>query len=165
VGWHHVFVDRHGVLGSGRRLLKNVEAWRTSYNLISGSSAGVDFRVSTTNSYLYLMLEHDREGPHHSRWAVIAHDGMLSAQYRADGGEWYHQWGLLNPLKTNTWYRLRLRIDEVNGFKIEVRERDGCPATNTACGATFSAFLPKGESWRFGTAIQHGDPAWRRVAG
>ncbi|MCL5994832.1 MAG: RHS repeat-associated core domain-containing protein, partial [Chloroflexi bacterium] len=148
--------------GDGNPVWRNLgaeayrESWRNSYNLVNGDSASVDFRVNAANTYLYLMLESDRNGPNHSRWAVFAHDNRLSVQYRLNGGDWLYQWGLLNPLKTNTWYRLTLRVDEANGFRIEVRERDGCSSTG-ACGASYSNFMPAGKSWRFSTAIYRGE--------
>ena len=126
---------------------------RTAYALTSGESASVDFRVNISNTELYLMLENDPGLASHSRLAVVAAQNKLLVQTRLNGGAWGYPKDLVSRVITNTWYRLTLRVDDVNGFRLELREREACNLASTTCAAVYSQRMPAGKSWRFATAI------------
>ena len=131
------------------------ETYRSAYALSTGESASVDFRVNVTHTdtQLYLMLEADRGLATHSRLALLVANNKLSVQTRSNGGTPTYPKDLVSALKTYTWYRLTLRVDDVNGFRLELREREACNLASTTCAAVYSQRMPAGKSWRFATAI------------
>jgi hypothetical protein len=79
-----------------------------------------------------------------SRFGINLIYGKLFARYQVNGQGWVYPKDLINPVKTNAWYRLTLRVDDLNGFRIELRERDG-----GAASATYTYPMPAGKTWRF----------------
>ncbi len=123
----------------------NSYLYRTAFSLSHEQSASIDFKVDAPDTWLHLALE-STDGGTYSRWAVLATD-RLFVQY-AENDVWAYPQDLINPVKLNTWYRATLRVDDVNGFRIEVRERDGAGAS-----ASYSRRMPAGKRWRFFHAI------------
>ncbi len=136
----------------GQNVVKSVGTgvdWNANFyrnaNLISGQSASIDFKVDATDTSTHLALE-SYDGGVYNRWAMIATGNKIFVQYILNVNPLtviYPQ-DLINPVKLNTWYRVTLRVDDVNGFKIEVRERDG----GTTSGS-YSLQMPAGKTWRF----------------
>ncbi|MBI4790951.1 MAG: hypothetical protein HY782_28305, partial [Chloroflexi bacterium] len=127
----------------------NGNFYRNAYGLTHGQSASIDFKVDSAETYLHLALE-SSDGGVYSRWALIAAQSKLYVQYNNDGW-WIYPQDLINPVKLNTWYRLTLRVDDVNGFRIEVRERDGAGASGG-----YTRAMPAGKTWRFHSWIYRG---------
>ncbi|MCL5264634.1 MAG: hypothetical protein M1343_05495 [Chloroflexi bacterium] len=98
--------------------------------------------MDATETYAHFALENDSGGTYR-RWAFISAGGKAFVQYADDTG-WYYPQDLINPVKTNTWYVGILRADDVNGFRIEVHERD-----NPSVSGTYTHAMPTGLSWRF----------------
>jgi len=121
----------------------NANFYRNAYSLVNGTSASVDFKVDYTDTVAHFALE-SNDGGTYSRWAVIAASNKIYVQYQANSQGYIYPKDLINPVKTNVWYRVTLRVDDLNGFRIEVRERDGAGAS-----ATYSYPMPAGQSWRF----------------
>jgi hypothetical protein len=86
------------------------------------------------------------DGGSYSRFGINLNNGKLFAQYLVNAGayNWVYPKDLINPVETNTWYRLTLRVDDLNGFGVELRERDG-----GAASATYTYPMPAGKTWRF----------------
>ncbi|MCL5264637.1 MAG: RES domain-containing protein [Chloroflexi bacterium] len=98
--------------------------------------------MDATETYAHFALENDTGGTYR-RWAFISAGGKAFVQYADDTG-WYYPQDLINPVKTNTWYVAILRADDINGFKIDVHERD-----NPSVSGTYTRPMPTGLSWRF----------------
>ncbi len=145
----------------GQNVLKSTGTgvdWNSNFyrnaSLVNGQSATVDFKVDSGDSYLHLAVD-SNDGGVYSRWAIIAAGNRIFVQQivnLAASGAAYPQ-DIINPIKLNTWYRLILRVDDVNGFKIEVRERDGAGATGS-----YTYSMPAGKAWTFHSWI------WRNTA-
>ncbi len=53
---------------------------------------------------------------------------------------------MLNPFKAYTWYRVTLRVDDTNGFRLDVREREG---SASASYTALTTAMPTGKAWSF----------------
>ncbi|MCL5264643.1 MAG: RHS repeat-associated core domain-containing protein [Chloroflexi bacterium] len=98
--------------------------------------------MDATETYAHFALENDTGGTYR-RWAFISAGGKAFVQYADDTG-WYYPQDLINPVKTNTWYVAILRADDINGFSIDMHERD-----NPSVSGTYTRPMPTGLSWRF----------------
>ncbi|MBI5653894.1 MAG: hypothetical protein HZC40_26115 [Chloroflexi bacterium] len=110
--------------------------------LANGQSISIDFKVDAPDTRLHLALD-SSDGGVYSRWALLAMNGVLYAQYTDAANQW-HYVIVLNPIKLNAWYRVTLRVDDSAGFKLDVRERDGGTS-----GASYSYPMAAGKRWKF----------------
>jgi RHS repeat-associated protein len=155
--WQYNGYQTLGHNDGGQQVLKSTGpggyTWASNFaryccDLISGRSMVVDFKVDNANSAAHFSVETNQGG--YSRFGVIADVNKIFMQ-TIIGGNVVHT-DLINPVKVNTWYRVRLILDDANGFKAEVWERDaGSPY------ATLTASMPAGKQWNFHHWINAGN--------
>ena len=100
------------------------------------------FKVDAANSGAHFTVEANDAA--YQRFGVYADGGVLYAQ-TVNNGVYRYPTVLLNTLQINTWYVLRMVVDDSGrGFYVEVyKESD--PTTRSS----FSQWMPIGKSWRF----------------
>ncbi|MCL5264647.1 MAG: hypothetical protein M1343_05560 [Chloroflexi bacterium] len=138
------YVDngQYTIRSTGTNADYSANFYRNAYSVPTGNEVRFEFKVDATETYAHFALENDTGGTYR-RWAFISAGGKAFVQYADDTG-WYYPQDLINPVKTNTWYVAILRADDINGFKIDVHERD-----NPSVVGTYTRPMPTGLSWRF----------------
>jgi RHS repeat-associated protein len=115
---------------------------RTTNALSHGKSVALDFRLDNINSGAHFVIEDSIN----SRFGVVANGGNVFLHYISNGGGWSSGATLVSGLSTNLWYRLTLTVDDVNGFKAEIRQRDSGAGYASATWA-----MPTGRTWHYKT--------------
>ena len=146
---------------AGNGLLRSTGAGGASYasnfyrngNISSGQSVAVDFRLDGTSTSAHFSLEVPSNNA--CRIGLVALSGKMVAQIIGCNYNNAVYTDLVNPTKTNTWYRVTLKVSDSSGFVLTVRERDtGAAAVN------YSVAMPAtGQAWRFHHWIDTGN-AW-----
>jgi len=117
----------------------NANFYRTT-SLGTGQGLQVRFKVDAANTQALFAIETSDSS---RRFAVSAQAGKLVVQYN-DGGGWRYPVDLLASLALNTWYVLRIVVDDVRGGYIEAYQ-ESAPAVR----GSYQQWLPTGLSWRF----------------
>ncbi|MFQ5645075.1 MAG: LamG-like jellyroll fold domain-containing protein, partial [Thiogranum sp.] len=126
----------------------NGNFYRNDYSLASDESVQLEFQVTSTNPTAHFAVESA------GTWGQTQYN-RLSLLVRNNGFEVQEYVGLANPqiiytalptqLQSNTWYVLTIVADDLNGFSLQVYEKEN-PANS---GIYRTNAFPKGESWRF----------------
>ncbi len=101
------------VKNSGTGSNYDAHFYRTSYSLSSGQGLQVRLKVSRTDANAHVSIE--ANDATYRRFGVIAGSGKLSVQYN-DGSGYRYPADLLTGLQANTWYVVRIVVDDVRGF-------------------------------------------------
>lgn len=130
--------------GTGADFAANFE--RVGFTLGHGQWLQLRFKVDATNTAAHFGIQSDASST--DRLAIIADQGKIYTQYRTAGGAWVLPKDLINPVQLNTWYVLRLRIDDVGGFELQVYQEN-----NALVRGTYHVNMPTGKSWGFFHAL------------
>jgi hypothetical protein len=118
--------------------------YRPTYNLQDGHELSIRFNSSTVNSRGHFSIE-SRDGGLYNRFGIVMYSSQaLRVQYRDDSNVWKTSAPLIDAVQPNTWYVVRIRLDDRHGFIGEVYEE-----ANPANGGAFSVPMPAGKNWRF----------------
>jgi len=124
--------------------------YRNAYSLINGKGLQLRFKVSQTDTGAVFAIEANDSTSR--RFGVIADAGKLYVQYRDDGTTWRYPADLLTNLQVNTWYVLRIVVDDSGrGFYIEAYQEN-----NPTVRGSYNITMPTGKSWRFHHWIYRG---------
>ncbi len=123
---------------------------RGAYNLASNQGLQLRFKVDITNTAAHFSVE--ANDATYRRFGVIADYGKLYVQY-GDGGGWRYPADLLPNLQLNTWYVLRLVLDDTGrGFYVEAFQE-----SDPAIRGSYTQWMPTGKQWRFHHWIWRGN--------
>jgi len=144
------------VLECGDSVLKNIghpdASWRSkvfySIPMTSGDSATVQFKLDTLNSKANFAVENGSDGSA-NRFGIEADLGRIYVKVFT--GTFFFPSTLISPTKLNTWYELTLKVDDVQGFQIVLRD------TETGSVATYTRAMPAGLQWRFSHYVIEGN--------
>jgi uncharacterized repeat protein (TIGR01451 family) len=117
----------------------NSTFYRTA-TLSSGQGLAVRFKVDNTNPMTVLAVE-TADGS--KRFGIYALSGKATVQYN-DGSGWRYPADLIPTLQANTWYVLRIVLDDARGFYMEAY-----PENTPSLRASYQQWLPTGQAWRF----------------
>ena len=120
--------------------------YRTS-TLTTGNGIQLRFKVDATNTSAHFAIE-TADGT--KRLCVRADNGMLQLQYN-DGGGFRYPADLVKNVTLNTWYVVRIVIDDTRGSYVEVY-----PESDPSKRAAYQQYLPTGQAWRFHHWIYRG---------
>lgn len=123
--------------------------YRSSYNLTSGKSLQVRFKVDVTNPVGVFYIE--ASDPTYRRFGVIVDEGRIYVQI-IDGGPWILPGNLISNLETNTWYTLQITLDDVGGF-IVTAFKESDPSVR----GSYRYQMPAYRSWHFRHDIYRGN--------
>ena len=125
--------------------------YRTSYDLTDGEGAELRFKVDQGNPFAHFSLEANNSP--YLRFGVIAWKNRIDVQYNDDGAAWVYPKTLVSDLKPNTWYVVRLAVnDGGGGFLAEVYEE-----ANPTVKNSYTRPMPVGKQWRFHHWIAYGN--------
>jgi len=110
--------------------------------ITSGGAVLLDFKLGQTDTDAHFTLESGVNGA--ARWSINNINGVLYAAWSGPSG-WEGFVPLIAVAKANTWYRMKLTLDDASGFVAEVWERD-IPG---GISARYQRAMPAGGSWRF----------------
>lgn len=118
---------------------------RSTCAVSSGQAVDVDFRADSSSPAAYFMLETNTTPPNWARWAIRIFNGVINANYASDGSTQVDGVTLVNPVKINSWYHLRLTVSDSSGYRIRIWERDssGVPIADWGTG------MPSGKTYCF----------------
>jgi hypothetical protein len=123
--------------------------YRTSYSLTSGKGLQVRLKVDGTKTQAHVTVE--ANDATYRRFGVIAKDGKLAVEY-VDGSNARYPAELLSSLQANTWYVVRLVVDDGSGFYAEAYQE-----SSPTVRGSYHTWMPTGKSWRFHHWIWQGN--------
>ena len=126
-------------LGTGSNY--DAHFYRTSYSLSSGQGLQVRLKVSQTDANAHVSIE--ANDATYRRFGVIASSGKLYVQYN-DGNGYRYPSDLLTGLQADTWYVVRIVVDDVRGFYVEAYQE-----SNPTLRGSYNTWMPTGKQWRF----------------
>lgn len=115
--------------------------------LSSGDSATVQFKLDSANSKANFDVENGSDGAA-NRFGIEADLGRIYVKVFT--GTFFFPSTLISPTKLNTWYELTLKVDDVQGFQIALRD------TETGSVATYTRAMPTNLQWRFSHYVIQG---------
>ncbi|MDQ1301913.1 MAG: hypothetical protein QG637_1835, partial [Chloroflexota bacterium] len=131
----------------GNNVVKSAGAgtnWNSAFNrtatLSSGQGVSVRFKVDHTNPMAVLAIETTDSS---KRFGIYALSGKATVQYN-DGSGWRYPADLIPNLQINTWYVLRIVLDDARGFYLEAY-----PESTPSLRSSYQQWLPTGQTWRF----------------
>ncbi|MBC7260588.1 MAG: RHS repeat protein, partial [Chloroflexi bacterium] len=124
--------------------------YRGAYSLSTGQGLQLRFKVSLTNTAAHFSLEAN-DATTYRRFGVVANGGKLYVQ-EVDGSNNRYPADLLTTVQTNTWYVVRLVVDDSSGFYAEAYQE-----SNPAVRGSYHTWMPTGKSWRFHHWIWRGE--------
>jgi RHS repeat-associated protein len=122
--------------------------YRNSHNLSHGEGLQVRFKVDRSDTAAHFSVESNNGT--YRRFGVIANNGKVYVQYN-NGGSWTYPKDLINPLKVDTWYVLQIRVNDSQGFTVEVYEEN-----DPTQRGSYTRSMTGGLSWRFRHWIYQG---------
>ncbi|MEJ5310984.1 MAG: carbohydrate binding domain-containing protein, partial [Anaerolineae bacterium] len=124
--------------------------YRNAYSLVNGKGLQLRFKVSQTDTLAHFAIEANDST--YRRFGVIADGGKLYVQYRADGATWRYPADILTNLQVNTWYVLRIVVDDSGrGFYVEAYQEN-----SPTVRGSYNITMPTGKTWRFRHWIYRG---------
>ena len=120
----------------------NANFYRNAYSLTTGKAVQVRFKVDQTETLAHFSVE--ANDATYRRFGAVAYGGKLHVQYN-DGSGYRYPAELLSSLQLNTWYVLRIVVDDSGrGFYVEAYQ-ESSPSVRGA----YAQWMPTGKSWRF----------------
>ncbi len=123
--------------------------WRKDgSNFGSGNKVSFDFYVDEKLSKSHMSIT--KLGGSYERLAILDNGGGLLVQvYRPSDPQRAIYYPLLpaSEFQANTWYRGSITVDDINGFLVEVEQRDN-PSINGSFRES-AGLLTTGSNWRF----------------
>jgi RHS repeat-associated protein len=126
--------------------------YRSGFDLTDGAGIQLRFKVDRTDTQAHFTVRADNAN--YRRFGVIADGGKLYVQcvdYGSSVRVWYPA-DVLAELKVDTWYVLRILIDDADGFYVEVYEEG-----NPEISGSYWGVMPAGRRWRFRHWIWRGN--------
>ena len=124
--------------------------YRSTYSLANGKGLQLRFKVNQTDTTAVFAVEANDST--YRRFGVIANEGKLYVQYRDDGATWRYPADILTNLQVNTWYVLRIVVDDSGrGFYVEAYQ-ENVPTMR----GSYNLTMPTGKAWRFHHWIYRG---------
>jgi len=121
----------------------NATFYRTPYSLVTGQGAQMRFKVDNAQTQFVMALVANTSDGSYRRFDLYGHGGGVNFQYR-DYTQYREPTVAIPTLAANTWYALKLVVDDVRGMTVEVY-----PESNPAQRATYNIGIVTGVSWRF----------------
>jgi YD repeat-containing protein len=137
------------IKNSGTNASYDANFYRNSYSLTSGKGLQLRFKVDATNNIAVFAVE--ASDATYRRFGVVADGGRLYAQYN-DGAGYRSPVDVLTSLQVNTWYVLRIVVNDVRGFYLEAYQEN-----NSAIRGSYNTWMPTGMSWRFHHWVYRGN--------
>jgi RHS repeat-associated protein len=132
---------------SGNNVVKSAGTgvdWNSTFyrtaTLTSGQGLSLRFKVDNTNPMTVLAIETTDSS---KRFGVYALSNKVTVQYN-DGSGWRYPADLIPSLQANTWYVLRIVLDDARGFYMEAY-----PESTPGLRSSYQQWLPTGQAWRF----------------
>jgi RHS repeat-associated protein len=125
----------------------NASFYRTPYSLVTGQGAQLRFKVDNAQSQFVIALVANMTDGTYRRFGIYGHDGYVNMQYKDSGvgnANYRQPTTLIPALQANTWYALKLVVDDVRGMTVEVY-----PESTPTQRATYNIGIVTGVSWRF----------------
>ena len=119
-----------------------------SATLGTGQGLMVRFKVDAANTQAHFSVE-TSDGSR--RFGVRELSGKLVAQY-GDGNGWRTPVDVIPNFLTNTWYVVRIVLDDARGFYLEVYQ-ESAPTVR----GSYQQWMPTGQAWRFRHWIYSGN--------
>lgn len=118
--------------------------------LTTGNGIQLRFKVDGTNTSAHFALE-TTDGA--KRLGIRSDFGVIHLQYNdgTAGGGWRYPAELIKNPVANTWYVLRIVIDDTRGSYLEIY-----PESDPSKRASYQQYLPTGLAWRFHHWIHRG---------
>jgi len=130
------------VKSSGTNANWDANFYRSAYSLSSGKGLQLRFKVDRSDTQAHFSIE--ANDATYRRFGVIANNGKLYVQYN-DGGGWRSPADVLTNLQLNTWYVVRIVVDDSGrGFYLEAYQE-----SNPSVRGSYDIWMPTGKQWRF----------------
>lgn len=120
----------------------NANFYRSSYSLANGKGMQIRFKVDNANANGVYSIENSDAT--YRRFGVNLQNGRIFVQYMEDGTNWVYPADLITNVQANTWYDLRIEVDDTNGFKVQAYQEN-----NPSVQGTYTRLMPGGKNWRF----------------
>jgi len=136
----------HVLKNIGTRDNYSTNFYRTEYSLTDGDTATIEFKVSSGDTNAHFAVEASTgsggwDTPDYHRFGIIC-SNQIVAQVHEQPTKYTRS--ILNPIKTNTWYVLKVDVNDAGRFKLKVHERE-----NPGVYGEHTFDMPSGLNWRF----------------
>jgi RHS repeat-associated protein len=122
----------------------NASYYRNSYSLSSGKGLQVRFKFTTLPTAQAAVLAIENNDTTGRRFGINADTSKLYVQYMNDGVNLVYPATLISNLQTNTWYDLKIDLDDTNGFMVQTWQ-ENTPSVR----GSYTFPMATGKTWRF----------------
>ena len=130
------------MLGDG--VAYNTHFLRSERSLVHGDGISVLFKTSAESPQAYLTV--NAEGG--KNFGVFVYNDAVRATY--NDGSTHSGDTLVDDIQTNVWYAVRIFVNDVSGFLVDVRKLD-----DPSIGGSYQHDMETDREWRFQTVLKN----------